>query len=159
VCDPENGYLALVNIKDETVAQGELLQTLNGDRLESRLVFYFKDGSLHDERVPFTQDRVYKLLRNELIQRGPSFPQTVEITVDQPTGRYLVRSRGGDGGPADLLEGSLKLPADTYNGMLITLLKNLNPSEATTVRLVVFTPRPKLIRVKLKPVREESVKI
>lgn len=154
-----HAYLSLLATNGNSVAQGELLQTIKGDRVDSRLVFNFKDGSVHDEGVTFTQDRVFKLWRYELAQRGPSFPEAVEITMDQPTGQYLVRSRAGDRGLERLLEGHLKLPADTYNGMLIMLLKNLNPSEAATVHLVVFTPKPKVIRIKLKPVREETLRI
>ena len=44
-----------------------------GDLVESRLVFRFKDGFLHDEKVAFSQQRVFTLISYRLLQHGPSF--------------------------------------------------------------------------------------
>jgi hypothetical protein len=154
-----HGYLTLVDEKNELVAQGELLQKMKGELVESRLVFYFKDGSLHDERVTFSQERIFKLLRYELVQRGPSFPEAVDIRLDQASGQYIVRSQTAEDGAEQIVEGRVKLPPDTYNGMLIMLLKNLQPRQTATVHLVVFTPKAKVVPIKLKPLREKTVKV
>jgi len=59
--------------------------------VESRLVFRFKDGSLYDERVTFSQKDVFTLLSYHIVQQGPSFPEALDGRVDRRTGTYEVR--------------------------------------------------------------------
>ena len=153
-----HGYLALVAENGEHIAQGELFQSVTGSRVDSRLVFYFKDGSLHDERAIFTQQRLFTLRTYQLTQNGPSFPEAVEIMMDRTSGRYTVRSRVGQE-PEELVSGQLDLRPDVYNGMLLMLLKNLPRGVDATVHLIVFTPTPRMVPIKLVPVREETVKV
>jgi len=75
----------------------------------------FKDGSLHGEKVTFSQQRVFTMLSYRLVQRGPSFPETVEAWLDRKTGSYQVRSARD--GREDASSGSIELPPDVYNGM------------------------------------------
>ncbi len=49
------GFLTLRGPKGEDLAVGELQQTVRKEGIQSRLVFRFKDGSLHDEVVVFSQ--------------------------------------------------------------------------------------------------------
>jgi hypothetical protein len=73
------GFPVLRSVVDnETLAQGDLVQVARGDRVTSRLLFRFKDGSIHDETVVFLQRDVFTLLSYRLIQKGPSFPETLE---------------------------------------------------------------------------------
>src|SRR5262245_22911938 len=68
------GFPVLRSVGGEKLAQGELIQVpLGGDVVESRLIFRFRDGSLYDERVVFTQRNVFTLLSYSLVQKGPSF--------------------------------------------------------------------------------------
>ena len=39
-----------------------------------------KDGSLHDETAVYSQHREFRLLSDHLIQKGPSFPQPLDMT-------------------------------------------------------------------------------
>jgi hypothetical protein len=69
------GFPVLRSLSGEKLAQGELSQVpRGGDVVESRLVFRFRDGSLYDERVLFSQRGVFTLLSYCIVQRGPSFP-------------------------------------------------------------------------------------
>jgi hypothetical protein len=154
-----HAYLALVGPDGRWAAEGEMFQTVNGDRVDSRLVLYFKDGSLHDERAIFSQHGVFTLLKYELTQNGPSFPESMEITLERPTGQYVVRTRTGAERAEQTHSGRLELPADVYNGMLLLLLKNLPLGSHETVHLVVFTPKPQLVSLALFPVRQQTVKI
>jgi hypothetical protein len=154
-----HAYLALLTSKGDHVAQGELLQTINGDQVNSRLVFRFKDGSIHDERAVYSQRQVFTLLDYQLTQRGPSFPDSLVISMTRATGRYSVRTRSGADESEDILAGSLKLPKDVYNGMLTLLIKNLAPGAKETVHLVAFTPKPRIVPVRLVPVRTKTVKV
>src|SRR6266545_4613440 len=87
-----HGLLLVRSVSGEIVGYGDFLQTAHRDRVESRLVLRFKDGSLHDETVAFSQQRVFTLLNYRLVQRGPSFPETLEVVLDQKTGSYMVHS-------------------------------------------------------------------
>lgn len=151
------GFLVLRSGNDETIAQGEFLQLAYRDRVDSRLVLNFKDGSLYDEKVSFSQQRVFTLLSYQLIQRGPSFPDTLEASLDRKTGEYQVRTRSGIDGPEELIAGQLELPPDVYNGMIVTVLRNLTRGETETVQFVAFMPKPKLIELELLPVADETV--
>src|SRR4051812_47462052 len=49
-----HGFLALRTLDGSPIADGDLLQTARGTRVTSRLVFHFKDGSLHDETAVYS---------------------------------------------------------------------------------------------------------
>ena len=67
-----------------------------------------------------------------------------------------MRSRR-EGGGAETVSGEVELPPDTYNGMMIMLLRNLGKGAAETVHVLAFTPRPTLVRLEVAPVGEEPV--
>jgi hypothetical protein len=69
-----HGFLVLRGANGDVLAHGEFVQApVKGQRMESRLVFRFKDGSLLDETVTFTQQKVFRLMSYHHIERGPSF--------------------------------------------------------------------------------------
>jgi len=145
------------SLEGETLAVGDFIQIARGDRVESRLVFRFKDGSLQDETVVFAQRDVFRLQRYRLVQRGPSFPETLDATFDRDSGRYSVRYRSDDDSPEETIDGSLQLPDDTYNGMLSLILKNLAPGAGQMVSVVAFTPKPRVIKLRLAPMPDDRV--
>ena len=151
-----HGYLVLRNAEGEVLADGDLLQVVKPEGVDSRLVFRFRDGSLYDETVIFTQQKVFTLQRYHLIQRGPTFPEELEVKMDRKTGRYEVRSRRGGDEP-ETAAGELDLAPDVYNRMMIMLLKNLAKGATETVRNVAFMPKPLVIQLELAPVGEETV--
>ena len=75
-----HGFLALRNTSGTSLADGELLQVARGDRVTSQLVFRFKDGSLLDETAVFSQRGQFRLISDHLVQKGPSFPQPLEMS-------------------------------------------------------------------------------
>ena len=79
------GFPVLRSLSGDILAQGELIQVARGDLVESRLVFHFRDGSLYDERVVFSQRDVFTLQSYAIVQRGPSFPETIDARVDRAT--------------------------------------------------------------------------
>jgi hypothetical protein len=146
------------SLTGEKLAQGELAQIpRGGDVVESRLIFRFKDGSLYDERVVFAQRDVFTLLSYRLVQNGPSFPETLEASVDRASGRYEVRYRGDEDSPEETLRGEFELPLDAYNGLLSMLMKNLPVGGSTVVQIVAFTPKPRLVKMLLTPAAEDPM--
>lgn len=143
----------------ERLANGDLAQYVDGDRVVSRLTFRFRDGSLYDETVVFSQKKVFTLQSYRLVHRGPSFPESLEATVDRQTERYEVRYRADADSPEEVLRGEITLPEDAYNGMLLLVLKNLTGQRAETVQVMAFTPTPRLVKMRLQPIAQEIMQI
>jgi len=150
-------FPVLRNVSGEKLAQGDLVQIVRGDRVENRMTFRFKDGSLYDEKVVFTQKDNFRVEHYQIVQRGPSFPETIEASVDRASGRYAVRYRADEDSPEEVARGTLELPDDVYNGMLMTLMKNLPTDAAATVQFLSFTPKPRLVKVLLAPAAQDPV--
>ena len=153
------GFPVLCSQSGEKLARGELVQVAQGDVVESRLTFHFKDGSIYDEHVVFSQTNVFALLRYHIVQRGPSFPESIDARVDRASGRYHVRYKGDEDSAEETLDGSFTMPADAYNGLLSTLMKNLTAQRPATVQVIAFTPKPRLVTVLLKPAAEDIVQV
>jgi hypothetical protein len=153
------GFPVLRSTSGEMLARGDLRQVARGDRVESRLTFRFVDGSLYDETVVFSQRGAFTLLSYRLVQRGPSFPEAIEATLDRETQRYEVRYKADEDSPEEVLQGRFTIPEDAYNGMLTVLLKNLPAGASETVHIVAFTPRPRAVKLLLAPSGKERVLI
>lgn len=150
-----HGFLVLRTLDGETLAVGDLIQTTRGNRVTSRLVFHFQDGSLHDETVVFSQRGTFRLVSDRLVQKGPSFPKPLDVSVDGRSGQVTVRYKD-DEGQEKVISERLSLPPDTSNGMLLALLKNIRPETAsTTVSIVAATPKPRLVKFVITPAGED----
>lgn len=154
-----HGFLVLRTIDGIFIASGDLLQVGRDGQVESRMVFRFKDGSVFDETVVFTQQSVFSMQSYHLVQRGPAFPEDTELSLqrDSGTGNYRVKTRARKDGREEVLEGKLDLPPDVYNGMVLTVAKNLGKGVSETVHIVAFTPEPLLIKLKIAPAGEHKV--
>jgi hypothetical protein len=151
------GFPVLRNVKGERIAQGDLVQVARGNRVENRLTFRFRDGSFYEETVVFSQRDVFTLLSYRLVQRGPSFPESLDATMDRETGRYTVRYRADEDSAEELMAGKLDMPDDAYNGLLSTLIKNLPTGGSVVVQIIAFTPKPRPVKMLLTPATEEPV--
>jgi len=152
-----HGFLTLSTPAGVLIASGDLLQIVRDGEIRSRLVFHFKDGSLFDEKVVFTQRNVFTLQSYHLVQRGPVFPEDTEISMERASGKYQVKTRARKDGREKVLDGKIDLPLDTYNGMALTVVKNLSSGAGETVHMVAFTPAPKLIRLELVPAGDHKI--
>jgi hypothetical protein len=155
-----HGYLLVHSQAGEKIGQGELTQMVKeGGLVESRLVIRFKDGSLHDEKVAFSQQRVFTMTRYHLIQRGPSFPDQIDASIDRATAEYKIRSQAGKKSKEEVRTGHFDLPDDVYNGMFVMVLKNLPKGASETVTFLAFTPAPEAIKLQLRFIGEQTVHI
>jgi hypothetical protein len=151
------GFPVVRSLAGQKLAQGDLVQVARGDVVDSRMTFRFTDGSLYEEHVVFSQAGAFSLIRYRIVQRGPSFPETLEASIDRETGRYQVRYRADEDSPEETFTGTFAPPADAYNGMLSLLLKNMPAGESTTVHIVAFTPKPRLVKIQLLPVGHDPI--
>jgi len=150
-----HGFLVLRTLEGKTLADGDLIQVARGHRVTSRLVFRFRDGSLHDETAVFTQRRHFRLVRARLVQKGPVFPRTLDMSIDRARGEVVVRYTDEDG-ERNVEKEQMDLPADLANGTILTLLKNLTPGEPTaTVTMIAATPKPRLVKLVISPSGQE----
>jgi hypothetical protein len=154
-----HGFLVLRTFDGALVASGDLLQRSRGNgEVESRMVFRFEDGSMFDERVVYAQQTVFALRTYRLLQRGPAFPEDTDVSLESATGKYRVITTAKNGG-SRAVEGTLDLPPDVYNGMLLTVAKSLLQGAGETVHLVAFTPTPRIIEVQIAPAGEHQVRV
>ncbi len=155
-----HGYLIVRSLAGETIGQGELTQVVKkGGLVEGNLVFRFSDGSLHDERVTFSQNGVFTMIRYHMVQRGPFFPEQIDVAIDRGTAEYKVRFSAGKDGKEETRTGHIDLPKDVYNGMLVVVLKNLLKGANETVNVLAFTPEPQAIKLEILLGDEETVHI
>jgi len=152
-----HGFLTLSTPAGVRIASGDLLQTVRDGDIRSRLVFHFKDGSVHDETAVYSQRNVFTLQSYHLVQRGPAFLEDTEISLERASGKYRVKTRARKDGREKVLDGKLDLPLDVYNGMVPTVVKNLSPGAGETVHMVAFTPAPKLIKLELAPAGDHKI--
>jgi hypothetical protein len=98
-------------------------------------------------------------LSDHLIQKGPSFKQPVDTLVDAVTSQVKVRYTE-DNGKEKVITERPELPPDVANGLLFTLMKNVEPSvPRTTVSMVATTPAPRLVKLAIRPQGEEPFSI
>jgi len=145
-----HGFLVLRSERGDVLAHGELVQTPRGPRVENRMTFWFEDGSFWEESLSFTQRKVFRLMSYRLVQRGPAFPETTDVSFDRDTGRYHAKV-----GDDDATKGNIDLPDDLYNGMASMLMKNLPAGASATGHDVVFTPKPRMLDMEVRPEGEE----
>src|SRR5438874_3250562 len=151
----QHGFLTLRTLEGKSLADGEMTQVAQGDRVTSRLVFHFKDGSLYDETAIFSQSAKFRLWSDHVIEKGPSFKHPMETSVDVSTGQVMVRYTDDDGKEQTINE-RLTLPADVANGLLFTLVRHIQPSvPQTIVSQVAMTPKPRIVELMILPKGEE----
>ena len=139
-----HGFLELRTTADSLLAHGDLLQVPSDSGIDSRLIFHFADSSVFEETVSFTQHGVFTMQTYHLVQSGRAFAEDLEVTLSR-SGQYVVKT------PSHQYTGRLDLPADVYNGMVITIAKNLSPQASATVHVVAFTPKPLIIKLDIVP--------
>lgn len=154
-----HAFISLTDAGGKTLAAGDLVQMVSGDRVTTHLQFHFKDGSLDDETTVFTQRGTFRLISDHHIQRGPFFPHPIDVSIDAPRGLVTVRSVNKDG-KEEVTANHMNLPADLYNGMLGSIVKNVQPKAAeTTVSMLVMTPKPRLVKLAISPSWEDTFSV
>ncbi|MDQ2841556.1 MAG: hypothetical protein M3Y72_11065 [Acidobacteriota bacterium] len=142
-----HGFVALRTLDGIRIATGDVTQIVHGDRVISRLLFRFRDGSIDDDTTVFSQRGVFRLITDHHIQRGPSFPKPIDVLIDALTGQVTSSTKKGE-----IRRDHLDLPDDVYNGLPPNLLMNLLPSTPETkISFVAPTEKPRLVHLSMKP--------
>ena len=151
------GFLVLRNLDGQAIADGELKQVVKGEEVTDDLQFHFKDGSFYREITKFTQRDEFRLVSDQVVQKGPAFKQEMETWIDAVTGKITVRTV--DKGKDKLTNKHLDVPPDVSNGLLFTLLKNVNPAVETTISMVATSTSPRVVKLNIFPAEEKTIKV
>jgi hypothetical protein len=152
------GFLALRSVDDDRIlAHGELQSIQRGHRMETRLSWRFRDGSLQDETTTYLERPALKLLSYKQVQRGPSFPEDIEVGFSREPGRWEVRRREKGKEEPETLSGTIELPADVYNGLTLAVLRNLPRGASATGQMLAFTPKPRFVKMTMRRVAEDPI--
>jgi len=144
-----HGFLILSTTDGSPIAEGDLTEIAQGNRVTARLIYRFKDGSVQEETTVFSQRRSFSLISYHLIQKGSTFPHPTELSVETSSGQVNVRYRDDKGNEKTESE-RMKLPPDLANGLVLTLLKNVRPGEAVPqLSMLVATPKPRIVKLSL----------
>ena len=152
-----HGFLTLKTLDGKALADGDLIQNVRGDRVTSRLLFRFRDGSTHEETVVYAQQPRFRLVTDRLVQKGPSFPRALDMSIDGASGRVVVKYT--DDGEQKVDEEQMKLPPDLVNGFVSTFLKNVRPNAVPeSVSYLAATPKPRLVKLEISVAGTETFK-
>ena len=145
-----HGFLEIRTVAGVRIAVGDYSQTVHGGLLTCHVAFHFYDGSIDEETTMFTQHSVYRLLNYHHIQRGPSFPNPINLSINARTGQITFHTADGKSEVENL-----DIPADLANGLPPNLLLDIPPSiPVTTVSYLIATSKPRLIHITMKPADE-----
>jgi hypothetical protein len=149
-----HGFLALKTLEGTLLADGDLIQTSRGDRVTTRLVFHFRNGSIHDETAIYSQRQRFRLITYRLVQRGRTFAKPLEMSIDGTSGQVTVRYI--DDGERKVETERIEVPPDLANGLILTVLKNVEPeAPPKSVAFVAATPKPRLVKLAISVAGEE----
>lgn len=154
-----HGFLTLKALDGTLVATGDLAQDVRGDLVTTRLTYRFKDGSIQDETTVYSQRGHFKLVTDHLVQKGPAFPQPLDMSIDAASGSVTVHYQD-DKGKQQVEAEHFDLPPDIANGLVLTLLKNVAAgSEAQMLSYVAPTPKPRLVKLAISSVGADPFSI
>jgi hypothetical protein len=143
-----HGFLSLKTMDGKLLGSGDLIQTVRGGRVNSRLVLHYRDGSISDETTVFTQEKQFRVVTDRLIQKGPSFKTPLEATMDRSRGLVTVKYTN-EKGEQKVEEEKIEFPDDLANGILMPLSKNfIKGTIPESVSVIAITPKPMLLKVK-----------
>ena len=151
-----HGFLSVRTSEGKIIATGDLNQVPDDDRITSRLTFRFKDGSIDEETTIYSQRKIFRLISDHLVEKGPSFPDPVDMLVEMESGNVTVHANDGEGKDR-VNRYHFDFPPDLANGMVLTLLKNIS-SDASEVKVSFLAPgsKPVLVKLSISPGGQEK---
>ncbi|HEY6986773.1 MAG TPA: hypothetical protein VH369_00235, partial [Bryobacteraceae bacterium] len=153
-----HGFLVLRSAEGKIIATGTEINTIEGNRVRSRTTFHFQDGSIDDEVSAFTQESVFQLVSDHHIQKGPSFPDPLDLSINVPARR--VSWREIKHGKAERHTEHMDLPPDLANGMTSLIVQNFPVGAAELkVSYLAGSSKPRVVKLSAKPDGEETFRV
>jgi hypothetical protein len=153
-----HGFVVLKDLDNKILASGHVTQLPAGNRITNIFILHFKDGSLYQETSVFSQRRTFQLLTYKQIQKGPSFKTAATLSFDTSTGNVNIEYIDKDG-KAKNISDHLPLPPDLANGLVPTVLTDIDPKVETTLSMLVSTPKPRVVKLKISASEQDSFSV
>ena len=152
-----HGFLTL-RAGNKMIGTGEQVTVVTGSEVRSRLTFHFVDGSLDDESTVFRQGSMLQLVSDHHIQKGPSFPDPLDIAFDVSSGQVTTREEKN--GKLEEKVEHMDLPNDLVNGIVASFLQNY-PRSAPEIKATYLAsaPKPRLVHLTIKPDSKQSFRV
>jgi hypothetical protein len=129
----------IVGVADDT-------NVAHGKTWVSRLTMRFRDGSVDDETTVYTQRTDLHVISDHHIQKGPSFPKPMDMTIDTATG--TVTYHEVKDGKDEVKSDHMDVPPDLANGLLGVVVQNFPRGvDEVKVGYIVAAPKPRLIKM------------
>lgn len=119
--------------------------------MTTRLTYRYTDGSIDDETTLFTQRGTFRVLSDHHIQRGSSFKEAIDITVNTATGLVVSHTEKKDGDEKNH-DNHDKIPPDLSNGIVGFILAGL-PSGTQRLELpyLAATGKGRVVKLVVTP--------
>lgn len=145
-----HGFLLIKSAEGKMIGVGDQIQVIKGSEVRSRLVLHFRDGSVDDELSIFTQTSTFKLISDHHVQKGPSFPEPLDLTIDV-AGHKATWVETKDNKKQTKTE-QMDFPPDLANGMISLAVQNY-PAKATEMTLpyAAGTSKPRIVKLIVTP--------
>jgi hypothetical protein len=153
-----HAFLTVRTLDGALIANGDLIQHAVGTRVTTRLTFRFTDGSVRDETTVFSQRGHFRLIRSHVVQKGPRFPEALDLSIESARDLVTVRYSDEHGQRKEEIE-HMDLPANLANGMTLTLLKNIGAEPPPTLSMIAATPKPRLVKLAISRAGSEPITI
>ena len=153
-----HGFLILRDEAGKAIASGDLMQMVQGEIVKVHAVFRFHDGSVDDEQAVFSQRKTFKVISDHRIQKGPSFPDGMDVKINGVTSEvtYCVCKKGKE----EMKTEHVDLPPDLSNGVIFPMLKNMSPkAQETVVSYLVVLSKPRVIKLSVRLEGKDSFSI
>jgi hypothetical protein len=152
------GFLVVKSAEGHVIGVGEVMQVAKGAQFRSRVVLRFRDGSVDDDVTTFSAERELRLISDHHVQKGPLFPNPLDVAIEVPAGQ--VEWRGTKSGKIESGRQHMQLPNDLANGILPLVMQNLRPgAPETRVPYLVNDPKPRMVTLSIKPDGKEDFTI
>ena len=149
-----HAFLVLRAESGLVLGYGELLQLIQGDRVNSRLTYHFRDGSIDDDTTVFSQRTNFHFISDHHVQRGPFFAKYSDVLVEE-SGNVTIRTIEKDG-KEKVVSSHIDLPPNVSNGFTGTMLLNV-PVNSGPFKLGLVAPfgKGRLVELSIEVVGEE----
>jgi hypothetical protein len=153
-----HGFLVLRSPEGKIIATGDQVNVVKGNEVHSRLTFHFHDGSVDDETSVFKQTSTFQLISDHHVQKGPSFPEPQNVSVDVQSGK--VTWRESKDGKEKVTTERMDVPPDLANGMISLIVQNF-PKDKTEMKVsyLAVSSKPRVVKLSVKPDGEDSCRI
>ncbi len=153
-----HGFLLLKNSAGKVIAVGDETNVVRGNEVHAELLFHFRDGSIDDEVTDYRQGEVFELIRDHHVQKGPSFPKPLDMTIDVAAGDVTWEETKD--GKSDTKTQHMDLPGDLVNGLLGLMVQNFpEKTDELKVSYLAFDSSPRVVGFTVTPRGEDRARV